>query len=359
MIDQSSPCTPRTYGGPWRARRPAKVSASTSPRTGWELLVKMLRPAISVGLLSWLAWRTDWDRLAEAFGRMQLQFWLAAVGVYLAAQFLSSLRWQLLARPLGFHEPLRQFTAFYFIGMFFNLFLPTSVGGDVVRAWCLDGKTGRRLNAFLSVLVDRISGLMILLLVACVGVAVYPQTLPVLVTGSVWGMAAGAILGLLLLPALTGWTARFERLSQLSEGVRFYFHHPRLMLGTTVLSVGVQLANVVLVWCLGLAIGVPVPAVYYLILVPLVSLLTLLPISLNGMGIREWTTALFLGQLGVGEGAALCLALLWFLVLTAVSCVGGIVYLSGSLPRPEGHFHHGSVGGDSHQGRAGQSQAAA
>jgi hypothetical protein len=137
------------------------------------------------------------------------------------------------------------------------------------------------------------------------------------------------------------------------------------MLGTALLSVLVQLANVVLVWFLGLAIGVPVPAVYYLILVPLVSLLTLLPISLNGMGIREWTTALFLAQLGVGQGEALCLALLWFLVLTAVSLVGGLVYLFAGrwttlrFPRPEGQPHHGCIGSDSHQGRARQSQAAA
>ena len=238
---------------------------------------------------------------------------------------------------------------------------------DVVRAWLLDGKTGRRLNAFLSVLVDRISGLMILLMVACIGVAVYPRPLPALVIGSVWGMATGAIVGLVLLPGLTRWLGdtRFERLRQLSEGMQFYLGHPRLMLGTAALSVVVQLANVALVWFLGLAIGVPVPAVYYLILVPLVSLLTLLPVSLNGMGIREWTTALFLAQLGVGESAALCLALLWFLVLTVVSLTGGLVYLFAGqwanvrFPRTEGQLDHGSIGGDSHQGRTRQSKAAA
>jgi uncharacterized membrane protein YbhN (UPF0104 family) len=327
----------------------------------------VLRPIVSIGLLAWLGWRTDWGRVGHAFAQMRLDFWLAAVGVYLGAQLLSGLRWQLLARPLGFQESLRRFTAFYFIGMYFNLLLPTSVGGDVIRAWCLDGKKGRRLNAFVSVLVDRISGLIILLLVACVGVAVYPQPLPVLVVGSVWGMAAGALLGILLMPVLTRWLgdSRFERLSQLAEGVQFYLRHPGLMLGTAALSLLVQLANVVLVWLVGLAIGVPVPAAYYLILVPLVTLLTMLPISLNGMGIREWTTSLFLQPLGVSQGAALCLALLWFLVLTAVSLVGGLVYLFGGrwatlrFLRAEDQPHHGSFGGNSHQGRTRQSQAAA
>jgi uncharacterized membrane protein YbhN (UPF0104 family) len=322
-------------------------------------MAKRLKLLVSVALLSWLAWRTDWGRLREAFAQLHFTFWAVAVGVYLLAQAVSAWRWQLLARPLGFTESLPRFTAFYFIGMYFNLLLPTSVGGDVVRAWCLDGRSGRRVAAFLSVVVDRLSGLLILLLVACAGVLVYPRPLPPWVHASVWGLAAGAGLGLAALPLLTRWTARSERLRQLAEGVQYYFRNPRLVLGTAGLSVGVQVANVVLVWLIGRALDVPVPAVYYAIFVPLVTLLTLLPISLNGMGIREASTVLFLAPLGVGEGSALCLALLWFFALTAASLCGGVVYLFNWFPRPEVQPSYGPIGGDPHQGRAGQSQAAA
>src|SRR5205823_13782081 len=102
------------------------------------------------------------------------ELWLAALALLALAQVVSAFRWQLLARPLGFRRSLGQYTGFYFVGMYFNLLLPTSVGGDVVRAWYLDGKSGRKLAAFLSVLVDRFSRLLILLFLACVAAAVCP-----------------------------------------------------------------------------------------------------------------------------------------------------------------------------------------
>jgi uncharacterized membrane protein YbhN (UPF0104 family) len=323
------------------------------------MMFKSLKLVVSFGLLSWLAWRTDWDRIHQALGSLRVEFWLAAVALYAAAQVVSGWRWQLLARPLGFHDSLCQFTAFYFIGMYFNLLLPTSVGGDVVRAWCLDNKSGRRLPAFLSVFIDRLSGLVILLAIACIGVLFCPVTLPGWVHAAVWTMAAGGLLGLLLLPLFQRWTAGYDRLSRLAEGVRFYLSHARLLLNTALLSILIQVANVVLVWLIGAALQLPVPALYYAIFVPMVTLLTLLPISLNGMGIREGSTVLFLAPFGVADSTALCLAILWFFVLTVVSLGGGIVYFFGYVPRPEVTRHYGPIRGHPDQGRAGQSQAAA
>jgi uncharacterized membrane protein YbhN (UPF0104 family) len=329
---------------------------------------KKLRLLLSVLLLTWLAWRTDWGQVGRAFAQLRLGWWLAAVGLYLFTQVVSSVRWQLLARPLGLERPLRQFVAFYFIGMYFNLLLPTSVGGDVVRAWYLDGGSGRKLAAFLSVFIDRFSGLLVLLALACVAVAVCPIALPVWVYASVWGTVGAAVAGLI---ALALYDGRFPLAMKVPGAKRVLSKldalkassavllRPRLLLSTTALSLVVQATNVVLVWVVGLAIDAPVPAAYYWILVPMVTLLTLLPISLNGMGVREWGTVLFLHPLGVGAEAALSLAFLWFAVFTAASLCGSAVYLFGSFPRPEVRADHETVRGDSDQGRTGQSRAAA
>jgi uncharacterized membrane protein YbhN (UPF0104 family) len=319
----------------------------------------MLRLLVSGTLLAWLAWRTDWAQFAGSFGQLRLELWLAALGLYLATQAASSLRWQLLARPLGFEQPLWRYAAFYFIGMYFNLFLPTSVGGDVVRAWYLDAGSGRRLNAFLSVLVDRLTGLLMLLALACVAVGLSPVPLQAWIIASVWGTAACAGMGLVALPRLRRWTDRFDRLRRLAEGVHLCFDRPRLLLATTGLALVVQAANVVLVWLVGLAVAAPVPAAYYWVMVPMVSLLTVLPVSLNGMGVREGGVLLFLAPLGVAEGTALTLSFLWFSVFTAASLLGGFVYLVGWFPRPEGRPDHEPVGNHPDQGRTGQFKAAA
>src|SRR5262249_20304341 len=115
-----------------------------------------------------------------------------------------------------------------------------------------------------------------------------------------------------------------------------YLNRPGLLVGSTLLSVGVQVANVVMIWLLGLAIDAPVPGVCYWILAPMVSLWAVVLPSINGMGVREGGVALFLVKpLGVPESTALSLAILWFAVVTAANLSGGLVYLFGCFPRPE------------------------
>jgi uncharacterized membrane protein YbhN (UPF0104 family) len=278
--------------------------------------------------------RTDAQELREALRHTRVEFWLAAVVLYLAIQTISGLRWQLLSRPLGFSKSVGQCIRFYFIGMFFNLFLPTSVGGDVVRAWSLDGGSGRKTKAFVSVLVDRSSGLMVLLILACMGVILSPIPVERWITVCVWCIAAVMLIGLILVPWLLGQARRLGRFERFAEPLAVYFRLPQLMFLTTLLSLVIQAGNVVLVWLVGLAIGAAIPSSYYWIMVPLVTLLTMLPISLNGMGIREGSTILFLTPLGVNHATALSLAVLWFVAFTTASLFGGLLYLLGGLSKP-------------------------
>ncbi len=345
---------------------------------------KKLRLAGSVALLAFLAWRTDWRQIVAAFAGLRLGWWLLAVALYAATQVVSSVRWRLLAGPLGFRQSLGQFVAFYYVGMFFNLVLPTSVGGDVVRAWYLDGRSGRKVAAFLSVFADRASGLLMLIAIACVAVACSPLDLPPRVVWAVYGVGAGAAAGLgglclltryshpriaasvpraLAYPALAGRSrlnARLDRALALTREARAaLLPRPRLLLGTTLLSAFVQSANVVVLWLAGLSLGVDVPASYYWILVPVVTLMTMFPVSLNGMGVREWGTVLLLAPLGVGGEAATALAFLWFLTFSAVSVAGAGFYLFGRFPRFEVRSDDEPVRGDPDQGREGQHKDAA
>ncbi len=106
---------------------------------------------------------------------------------------------------------------------------------------------------------------------------------------------------------------------------------PKTLIEATFLSILVQTCGVLILWLLGTGLGLDVPLAYYCVLVPMVSLLMLLPISLNGMGVREGGTVLLLLPLGVAESAALTLAFLWFITGVAVSLLGGVVYLGGAF----------------------------
>src|SRR5260370_26834506 len=115
-----------------------------------------VRILVTLGMLVGLAWRTDAEQFRQAVVPLRMGYWLGALGLYLIIQTISGLRWQLLSRPLGFRRSVGHCIRFYFIGMFFNLFLPTSVGGDVGRAWYLVGGTGRNTTAVLTGIVDRV-----------------------------------------------------------------------------------------------------------------------------------------------------------------------------------------------------------
>jgi uncharacterized protein (TIRG00374 family) len=323
-------------------------------------LKSVVRIAVSAVLLGLLAWRMDWEKIRLTFAQTRVEYWLAATGVFLIAQVASSIRWRWLARPLGFEQGSGRFLGYYFVGMFFNLVLPTSVGGDVVRAWYLDGHSGRRVPAFVSVFADRVSGLLVLLTLACLGVALSPMELDPRVQWSVLGMAGGALMGMAGFGMLVLWKResikawgqgrRKERAEPatwlgrqigrlrhftlaFSHTLALYTRFPGMIIVTTVLSLVVQAANVLMVVLLGEAIGAPVPIAYYWILVPVVSLLGVLIPSIGGMGVREWGSVLFLAPLGVEERVAIPLGFLWTLAQSAANFTGLFFYLFGRFER--------------------------
>jgi uncharacterized membrane protein YbhN (UPF0104 family) len=303
----------------------------------------------SAALLGLVAWRLDWTQLAGAFSGLDLRFWCLAVAVFVLAQLLSSVRWQMLAVPLGFTAPWRAYLSFYFIGMFFNLLLPTSVGGDVVRALSLAAQQKDRhrqdgrypavrvalAEAALSVFADRASGLAVLVALACIAGLLAP-VLPGWMALVLLALGVGMVLGLVALPVLP-LLGRLpfvgRRLGQLVDAGRVYLHRPKLLVSATLLSVLVQLASVVIVWLISEGLGLGVPVAYMAIVVPLVTLLTLLPISVSGVGLRELGMVVLLAPVGVGRAESVTLSLLSFAANAAVSLLGLGLYLFGRSPR--------------------------
>jgi hypothetical protein len=296
---------------------------------------KLIRLAVTGLLVAWIAARTDWEKVGPAFAGLDLRYWLGAVALLIASHVVGAYRWQICARQLGIERSLRHLVAFSFIGGYFNLLLPTSVGGDVVRAWYLEGGSGRKLRSACAVLIDRISGVIVLVAMACVASLMVDADVPAWIPWSVWGCLAAGVAGIGGLGILTRLRllppARQEQLAMMWSIARA----PGPLALSTLCSVVMQVANVVIVWLIGMGLGVTIPFAYCCVFVPMVSLLTMLPISINGVGIREEGTKMFLAPVGVSSELAVILALLWFAVSLAVSLLGGLVYLFGNFPRPQ------------------------
>jgi uncharacterized membrane protein YbhN (UPF0104 family) len=305
---------------------------------------KKWRLVLGAAILALIAYKLDWAYFKKVLQALDVRFWVAAVLLQLATQVVSTWRWRMFAVSAGLGGTFRSYLSYYFVGMLFNLVLPTSVGGDVVRAWYLthhDGKGhGRRMPAFLSVLADRISGVIVLVLVACVAAMCFQVEIPPWIPGIVAAVGAGAVAGVGGLPILQRLlhTPRFashrlERLRRIADGGMAYMRNVALTIKTTALSIVVQVNSVIIMALIGVGLGLKVPLLYYGILMPLVTLLTLIPVSPNGLGLREAGTIGLLKPLGVEREQAIALAWLLLAAQIVAGLVGLIPYLAGRLQR--------------------------
>jgi uncharacterized membrane protein YbhN (UPF0104 family) len=265
----------------------------------------------------------------------------ATAALFVSTIVVSARRWQILARAVGFNKPFIQIVEYCYVGMFFNLFLPSTVGGDGTRCYYVSKGTGRYAEALYSVLADRASGLAVLFITAAAGLLLGPgaRDLPWQLKWPVFAGSIGLFCVLPFMPVITAKVLGAE------NGIAKRFNDPRLLvfykdkkLVASVLgwSCVTQLMTVACHIGVALALGIAdkVPLWYYFVFYPCVAVLGFVTPSFNGIGIREWAYTYFLMHTGVDRTSALTYALLWLALTTLLSLVGGLVYAGAKFTPP-------------------------
>lgn len=298
-----------------------------------KLLLKLI---ISLGILFYLFSQVSFTSLWESLYQARPTYIILALGLYVIGQILSTYKWERLADVLGFQRKFKRLLAYYFIGMFFNLFLLGSIGGDVGRVYLLAGRRDSRMRAGYSILAERFTGGMALVTIATIALVsslsqhVVPLWLRVGMIGgcvTVWALVLTFPLLLPLFPWLTIW-AKKVKLGDF--GV--YWAHPRRMSLVFAISFIFQILNIVVFALIGMSLNLGVPVAYYFVIVPLVDLVSILPISISGIGVREGSYVYLLYLAGVETSKGLAFGLLGFFVVVAASLFGGIIYVFGNYP---------------------------
>lgn len=300
----------------------------------------LLKPLVAVGLYAIILYKIDVGALAARLLTTRLEYFAAAVALYILGQFGSSYRWYLLLRPVGLIVPYRRLVGFYFIGMFFNIFLPTIVGGDAVKAVLLARETREPIRATTAVFMERDSGLFALLTVAMVAawsappVELFGFGLPVL-TLVLFGLFVGVNLLIFTAPAyrmadrlvaITPLARLRPRASSLHEAILPYTRNWRSVAGAIGISFVFQCIVIVVVFLNARALGQSFPMSAIAVFVPLISLAGMIPVSINGLGVRDALYLVLFGRLGATSDVALSLALLYFGVTVFASLPGGFIY---------------------------------
>jgi hypothetical protein len=311
------------------------MKPAVAGRRRWMFWFRVCAGAL---LVAYLIHRTQWKPVAAAIQGMAWGHWVAALALYLASQVASGWRWAELARPLGFYFPRLRFMQLYFEGMFFNLCLPSSIGGDVLKAYWLAPNTAGRVLAGCTVLADRAVGVVGLCVIGVTATAAREFALPfgsaiLLGVGLLAAALVAVSLGLRMLKWLAGWLKEESRPARLAKQLMPYHDRPEVFRRSILWGLVVQGLNVLVVLEIGYAVGLTIPVGAYCVAVPAVALLTCLPLSIGGLGVREGGMAWMLASYGVSEEMGVTLGLLWFLTAIVSGMFGGCIYFL-SLKRP-------------------------
>lgn len=294
------------------------------------LLIKL---AVSVSLLGWLIYSLDWLALRDVFETAAPGWLILAVVFIVISMVVSVEKWSLVLQAQGIQLPWFQLWKAYWIGIFFNNFLPSSIGGDGIRIFLIGRNISNVAGAASSVIIER--------LLATLGLAM-TGLLAGLIIGS--NAQVGWIFVLLILVSIgllfflmwgsiPAWAKKSD--GRVSDFIRSFLSHGQALRG--------QGKMIIKVGCLSVLFQLTVVAVNYAIfrslhvdslgwwalvyIIPAISAIAMLPIGINGYGLREGAYVLLLASYGVAGSAALGASLLFAVLVSVCSLYGGMLWL--------------------------------
>jgi uncharacterized protein (TIRG00374 family) len=328
-----------------------------------KYLSYILRLSIA-GAALYLTFRKENLRdIADVLLKLNLWVFASALGIYVIGQLIFVFRWNLLLRAQSIRISFWPATRLYFLGLFYNNCLPTSVGGDFLRAWYVTHHTDKKVEAALSVFVDRAIGLMGTVIMAAASYWFIPAQghqgrirFPYKINffrqlANNKELVISVLAGLVIVIAALVSSAKSRyflrgKLAVIRKhwvvgwvkvrgAITIYYGKSPTLLLALFLTFLLQALSIIAVWVIGINIGITANVKYYFIFFPVSWLLGTLPISVGGVGVMElWLKNIFVRVCGVPSELALVLALCQRLIMLFVSLPGIMIHLAGAhLPK--------------------------
>ncbi|MBI5560479.1 MAG: flippase-like domain-containing protein [Deltaproteobacteria bacterium] len=314
----------------------------------WGMTV--LKITVSATLLFVLFGRVDTGEFLKMVSSANPLPIIFAAAVYGAAQCLSAYRWSTILKD-DVEVKYGTLLSMYFIGMFFNNFLPTAVGGDFIKGYYLYRKTGKGDVASASILMDRYSGF----------VALMTITLASLLAGwrLVYGIGGAALISVFLIliggfigasfflwfEGLHGWftdmmgkVRLFGLNRKLDTFYRVFMGYKKrkdVLLKTLLFSFAIQTGVIICYFAVGRGIGMSISIGWFFLFIPLATSSAMIPLSLSGLGIREGVLVFLFTRAGATKEEALSMGIVFFIVILFISMAGAFEYVRSGI-RKEG-----------------------
>ncbi len=306
-------------------------------------LLRCLKILVSLGLIGFLIWKISPGKLLPYLKDIDPLYIAAAIMAFILSSTLGAFQWFILLSRSGVDLRFPMVLRLYFVGLFFNNFLPANVGGDAVKIFDVSRMGNDPYRVFAITLLDRIFGIMGLCVLAlAASIALMPAGVIdnlglyfLLFAALVVGIAVFMLnrpLARLVRRVFTGiklWNIG-ERLKIILDQLGGVRDIKPLIARVIALTLVIQFLRIFTHLLVGKAIGIEMSSTVVLsffLFVPVLGLIMTLPISLNGLGIREGTGILLFASVGIGAEQALLVEFLTYVVMVAVSLLGGLVFL--------------------------------
>lgn len=292
----------------------------------------IIKLAITAGLLLLIARNVDLKQAYASITMLSPVVILIALVLQLSSNTVASLRWFIIMRRIGSPRGFFFFLQSFFKGTFFNQGLPTSIGGDAIRILDCTRNGHSAQDSFYGVFIDRFVGMAGLLILNFAALLMNRNILPhniYLVLLCILVLLMGTLIVLLFVYKLQLFRSGrlFGFIGQLSEKYYAVYASPLSFIVQISLSVCIHLMAMTAFYVLGVGVGLDYPLNVYLVLVPPVVLLTILPVSLAGWGIREGAMIGFFLLVGADRSKVLTFSLLYGLLALVSSLPGLFIYL--------------------------------
>ena len=309
-----------------------------------KALVLVVRILLSVGMLALLAWQIpdfEASELVADWRASSIVWVIIAVLATVGSVVLSAVRWQQVLHGLDLPTPFRPLVTHYFAGQFVSNVLPTTIGGDVLRVARLSRTNGDRERTFASVVIERLTGWLVLPVMSVIGFSVN-RGLRHLGTATTVALLVGVVTLVGLMVVL--WVATHERgggryashdgwrgfIGAVHLGLDHLRRHPADAVNVLLAGFAYQATVVFAAFMCARAVGIDAAGfTAMLAFIPAVLILQVLPIGISGLGVREGALVLFLSPLGVSDEKAIALGLLFYLTNLIASLAGAPAFALG------------------------------
>jgi glycosyltransferase 2 family protein len=327
---------------------PINLSATTQPEPA---ATKPARKKISMiarllfGLLTFLllVYLFNPREVMGDLAKADLRFVAGGFGLSVLALLARTLKWNLILRRIGIHVSFKRLLEVYTISYWFNTILPGSIGGDLYKIYDLSRATRKNIRPAATVIIERLTGVLSLLAVAVAVLIVYRHHLYV-PAWMIWlciGFSSLATVGLLLVLLYFGpvWNLiirlapflarilkkeKADSLIVVSNELR---SNHRLFIEAFWLGVVVQVLVLSAYYVMALAISRDISAVYFFTLYPLIEIASMVPISINGIGIKEGLMVLSLQYSNITPAISMSMGILFRLIAIALALIGGVLLM--------------------------------